>query len=241
MSARIAAALCILLGAGCTESHAPSGIGRRCDLPGGGTSACPEGAYCGLASIDGTRTCRTLCDGGMSGSFRCPSGEACVTTHEPPPALNPGTCWLGGDVTEGGECLGTFPCARGLWCSEDWSGPPRGDGHNLATCEPVCNTSADCTRPGERCINRSHCGIPCDPANASTCPTGSICRIDYCMWEPRAANCEYGGDIDCPLGQFCSGQRDDGSYICMTPVEFAEMSCPPGVCIGTCSSRPCGS
>lgn len=241
LTARVLAALCLLLGAGCTDSHTPSGVGRRCDLADGGILPCPEGAYCGLASIDGARTCRTLCDGGSAGSYRCASGEVCVITHEPAPAPNPWTCWPGGDLTEGEECVGTFPCARGLRCTEDVSGPPRSDGYNRATCEPVCNTNADCARFGERCVEGVHCAVPCDPSDASTCPRGSICRIDHCVWEPRAANCEWGGEIDCPLGQFCLGPLEDGTYLCRTPVEFAAGQCPPGVCIFECSSQPCGS
>lgn len=231
----------VALGAGCTNLHLRSHLGDPCELEDGGSSACPEGTYCALASSDGKRTCRVLCDGGTPGSRRCTPGEVCAITYEPAPAPNPATCWPGGDHNEGEACRGTNDCARGLLCVENRGTAPSSDGSYPSTCEPVCNSSADCGRAGDRCVRESYCDVPCEPSSPSSCPTGSACRIDYCEWDVRAADCENLDGPDCPLGDFCAGRRDDGTPMCQTPVEFLTANCPPGICVGVCGSRPCSS
>ena len=208
-------ALTITLVAACTESFVPDGIGDRCDLPDGGIAPCPEGAYCGRLTSTGERTCRLLC-GGTSGSRRCDSGEACLRTHEPAPAEDPPTCWPGRSLREGTECMSAFDCARGLWCAQDYSSE-EGGFQGVAACRPVCNSDADCTRTGERCISNVFCAAPCDPADPSTCPDGAICRNSYCEWAPRAADCDRDGTPECPLGEICTGLEP---FYCFAPVDY---------------------
>lgn len=198
---RFASILLALLAAGCATSFQPNDIGERCDLPDGGFAECPEGAYCARLTSTGERTCRLLCEG-ISGSRRCETGEACLQTYEPPPAADPPTCWPGRDVTEGSVCTTDFDCARGLWCAQDY-GTEEGGFQGIASCQPVCNSDADCTRTGERCISNVYCAAPCNPVDPSTCPDGAVCRNSYCEWAPRAADCDRDGTPDCPLGQIC--------------------------------------
>ncbi len=178
-----------------------------------------------VSTRTGERTCRVLCDGGFR-SHRCASGEICERTFEPPPAANPWTCWPGGGSLEGAECVNSFQCSRGLWCSEDFSAPPGTDGRFRATCQPVCNSGADCLVSGERCIQHAYCAVQCDTADASTCPDGSVCRVDYCEWAPRAADCDRDGTPECALGEICDTAL--AGTTCYTPVEYRAWRCPPG-------------
>jgi len=210
----LSAGVLIALFAACTKSFVPDGIGDRCDLPDGGVAPCPDGTYCAWVPLSegGGRTCRVVCEGYPDG-FRCASGEACQISFEPPPAPNPPTCWPGGDRPEGAECRASFSCARGLWCAEDHSGPAEFG----ARCEPVCNSDADCTRTGERCISNVYCAAPCDPADPSTCPDGAVCRNSYCAWAPRAADCDGDGTPECPLEEICTGLEP---FYCFAPVDY---------------------
>jgi hypothetical protein len=213
----VALAVALLcLTAGCAQSQSASDVGSRCDLADGGVAACPEGTYCAVVPGGmGARTCRVLCDGGAIGASRCASGETCMRTFEAAPALNPPTCWPGGELVEGAECVQPYTCGRGLWCAEDHSRASEGVG----TCQPVCNRDADCTASGEHCIDGIYCASPCDPATPSTCPENTLCRVDSCVWAARAADCEHDGVPDCPIGQICAGELV-GVYTCKTPVEY---------------------
>ena len=200
-------------------------VGARCDDLDGGVRSCPEGTYCALFSAaTGARTCRLVCAGGTPGSSRCESGEICVQPSITYPSTEPFTCWPGRDLAEDAECrLRPYDCARGLLCARDLSGSDP-----TATCQPVCNTSADCTASGERCIFGQSCAVPCNPADASTCPDGSVCRVDYCEWAPRAADCDRDGTAECALGEICDTPLE--GVTCYTPVEYLAWRCPPGVC-----------
>jgi hypothetical protein len=232
-------ALCLVgITAACATSHSSGHIGDRCDLPDGGVALCPAGSYCARATID-TRTCQVLCDG--TSEHRCASGEACIGTSDDPAISR---CFPGGERPEGADCTpssamigGPIVCGRGLWCAGDL-----GAGVEFsAICEPVCDTNADCLAPGERCIDGTYCAVPCSPADPASCPTDSVCKIDRCIPKPRAANCEYVGEPDCPLGQICQARLGD-VYLCKTPVEYLEFNCGPGTpsaCIYSCTSL-CG-
>lgn len=201
---------------GCADSHGPT-PGMPCELTGDGRAACPEGTYCALASHSTVaRTCRTICDPGGAGApyhFRCDSGEVCSIAYEPPPAEDPPTCWTGGELEEGQDCLSVYECARGLWCAEDLSI----ESERGARCEPVCNDQEDC-RPGEVCVLGIYCAPPCDRTNPATCPDGPVCVANYCVWAPRAADCDRDGTPDCPVGQICTDAVGPGS--CFEPADY---------------------
>ena len=79
---------------------------------------------------------------------------------------------------------------------------------------------------GERCIQHAYCAVQCDTADASTCPDGSVCRVDYCEWAPRAADCDRDGTPECALGEICDTAL--AGTTCYTPVEYRAWRCPPG-------------
>jgi hypothetical protein len=124
-------------------------------------------------------------------------------------------------------------CGRGLYCLPDGSGA--GD---VGTCEPVCNTNADCHVPGEMCLLGAICGVPCDPAVPSSCPVDAVCLVNMCETTATAATCAGGALPPCPGGLFCLNGGATSS--CITPEQMADMICPPGTCDGPCTTRPCG-
>lgn len=230
------AAMLLCLAAACTESRSSLDVGSRCDLADGGVAACPEGSFCGLASrTTSERTCRTVCDGGPGG-FRCSSGEACHTVSgDIPSDTDPATCWPGGELVEDAPCtVEADRCGHGLYCFQTY-----GDTGDTSTCRPVCNTNADCRVPGERCVVGMTCGVPCDPAEPSSCPVGAVCLVNVCESAAGAATCAIETVEACPLGQFCFGGGPISG--CYTPVQFADLLCAPGRCDGVCTARPCGS
>lgn len=209
-------ALLALLMLGCTESHAPA-PGASCTLD-DGAAPCPDGMYCALHSHrTGERECRVLCGDGILGGAarrRCDTGEACTRMFEEPPADDPTTCWLGGPGAEGDACRHSSHCARGLWCAEDLSTADE----TAARCAPVCDDDDDC-RAGEECISQAYCAVPCDPAVPCTCAEGSVCVTGFCLWNPRAADCNRDDVSDCPLGQICAA-RTPGAIECWDPVDY---------------------
>ncbi len=116
--------------------------------------------------------------GGGSGGIGGGHGGTGGTDHETPP------CEVDAD------------CAPGEFCLEV-------DG--AITCAELCETDADCTREGERCIQTERGGgtvcRPADPTECETdadCSESQLCIDGFCLFR---SNCET--DADCAGGESC--------------------------------------
>jgi hypothetical protein len=99
-------------------------------------------------------------------------------------------CYPGGLATEGTTTLLGSECGFGL------APRPHYDEEPLRfTCEPVCDTDADC-RAGERChsYGGGTCDVPCEGSGATPCAPPNRCVDGFCLNERRFARIDCDGD-----------------------------------------------
>jgi hypothetical protein len=185
-----------LLAAACADAHSPP---VRCR-----DGVCPSGQVC---LPDEGAICVPTCDAPVVS--RCESGARCRMW------MGGGVCWPGRTVREGGVTVGPYECAFGLRDVPDFESEPL-----RFTCQPVCNTDADC-RGGEHC-SASACRTRCTNSAGDPCASTSHCVASgVCVNERRFAR------ID------CDGDRD------LTPECGVSLMCDPDA-IGGCTYPPPG-
>jgi hypothetical protein len=195
-----------VLALGCSTTHTPGdasveGAVRYCDVDGG--PGCSPQEVCG--SVGARRVCMASC-GAMYDGEVCAQGRHCILGH----------CSPGGSTPPGAPCNSNLECVDGYICSAIAHAP-------VATCVPICvgmhYDDAECAA-GTICTYMSACVPPCDPANASTCDAGQLCRFRECDFVTTGEVCLSG---PCAAGRLC----EPTSGMCVDPVTFDRLDPRP--------------
>ncbi len=183
MRRRLTLSLLALLLLGCPTSH---------DLPTCDDGVCPAGLVCVHPPVVPASVCAEPCD-----TLLAHGGEARICL----PYGGLQVCWPGGTRPEGGRTGDSRNSQRGVVGRPDYESEPFD-----YTCEPLCETDADCGGPGETCAEHLSCGVSCAGPTGIPCRDGSTCVDAYCVNARRFSliDCDGDGDADCPLNGMCN-------------------------------------
>ena len=189
----------------CPDGFVCQGPGADCDTSDDQNTIpqpCPEGSYCTGGTTDGTCPAGTYRDIGHgryeNDCFTCEPGFACPSAtsgQAPTNECDPGWyCIKGSDETQPNQLTYAGPCPAGHYCPNNrppFSPIPCPVGtYNSGTGAPDLGECQDCDA-GSVCLDEGM------TQNGKPCDDGYICD---------------GQDKElCPIGEYCDGDRTDGS------------------------------
>ena len=184
-------------------------------------SACPAGQTCTAPTASGCASSGTCSESPcrlVSPQCGCPTAQACTLSGATR------VCAAAGTGATGSVCgAGTLGCSAGNLCLRLSATA------TTAACARFCATDADCSGPGALCLltlNDSTgamipgvtvCSLACDPTSATSCPSGSACRI----FRETATGGRYLTNCEGPVGAGTQGSpciNDDqcaGGFACL--------------------------
>lgn len=228
------------------------GADNRCHDDDCGSTGCPSGFVCRLASgSQGVPACTPIgpVDGGPGAVSSCqndadcptPAGSKCLT----------GTCVAPPDqCVDATQCLGEAQCVQGACTPSCGAQKPCPTGYACDDAKGVCTTNPTTCTSSSQCSDGSvcvqeHCVAPCG-ANG-TCGAGLVCVDGGCTPDEKPVfTCATDGVQDnCQPGSIClrhscyiACNADAGAEACKNADEFNQ--CKP-VTTSSGTHQVCGS